>query len=246
LFADNARGGLKMLGRLSWAAIPFYQPLPLYAMGVVGIIILAVLGVITKKGWWPYLWREWLTSVDHKRIGVMYLILALVMLLRGYSDAIMMRSQQAIAIGGAQGYLPPDHYNQIFSSHGTIMIFLVAMPFVVGLMNFVVPLQLGSRDVAGSFSISSGRMMRTTQLYQAMVNNSSICCRGPRNDVAAQVASLMRPSSVISFASRMTERSSVLKQSTVSKARNFSSCSRRTPAFNAAFRHCDHSRQAIP
>jgi cytochrome o ubiquinol oxidase subunit 1 len=148
LFADNARGGLKMLGRLSWAAIPLYQPLPLYAMGVVGIIILAVLGVITRKGWWPYLWREWLTSVDHKRIGVMYLILALVMLLRGYSDAIMMRSQQAIAIGGAQGYLPPDHYDQIFSSHGTIMIFLVAMPFVVGLMNFVVPLQLGSRDVA--------------------------------------------------------------------------------------------------
>ena len=137
-----------MLGKLSWSVIPFQQPLPLYAMGVVGIVILAVLGVITKKGWWPYLWREWLTSVDHKRIGVMYLILALVMLLRGFSDAIMMRSQQAIAIGGAQGYLPPDHYDQIFSSHGTIMIFFVAMPFVVGLMNFVVPLQLGARDVA--------------------------------------------------------------------------------------------------
>ena len=137
-----------MLGKLSWSAIPFQQPLPLYAMGVVGIIILAVLGVVTKKGWWPYLWREWLTSVDHKRIGVMYIILALVMLLRGFSDAIMMRSQQAIAIGGNQGYLPPDHYDQIFSSHGTIMIFFVAMPFVVGLMNFVVPLQLGARDVA--------------------------------------------------------------------------------------------------
>jgi len=117
-------------------------------MGVVGLAILAVLGIITRKGWWPYLWREWLTSVDHKRIGVMYLILALIMLLRGYSDAIMMRSQQAIAVGGAQGYLPPDHYNQIFSSHGTIMIFFVAMPFVIGLMNFVVPLQLGVRDVA--------------------------------------------------------------------------------------------------
>jgi cytochrome o ubiquinol oxidase subunit 1 len=137
-----------MLGKLSWDAIPLYQPLPLYAMGVVGIVILIVLGIITRKGWWPYLWREWLTSVDHKRIGVMYLILALVMLLRGYTDAIMMRSQQAIAIGGAQGYLPPDHYNQIFSSHGTIMIFFVAMPFVIGLMNFVVPLQLGVRDVA--------------------------------------------------------------------------------------------------
>jgi len=137
-----------MLGKLSWSVIPFSQPLPLYAMGVVGLAILAVLGIITRKGWWPYLWREWLTSVDHKRIGVMYLILALIMLLRGYSDAIMMRSQQAIAVGGAQGYLPPDHYNQIFSSHGTIMIFFVAMPFVIGLMNFVVPLQLGVRDVA--------------------------------------------------------------------------------------------------
>ena len=137
-----------MLGKLTWEAIPFYQPLPLYAMGVVGLVILVVLGIITQKGWWPYLWREWLTSVDHKRIGVMYLILALVMLIRGYTDAIMMRSQQAIAIGGAQGYLPPDHYNQIFSSHGTIMIFFVAMPFVIGLMNFVVPLQLGVRDVA--------------------------------------------------------------------------------------------------
>jgi cytochrome o ubiquinol oxidase subunit I len=137
-----------MLGKLSWAAIPLDQPLPLYAMGVVGIFILAVLGIVTVKGWWPYLWREWITSVDHKRIGVMYFILGLVMLLRGYSDAIMMRTQQAIAVGDAQGYLPPDHYNQIFSAHGTIMIFFVAMPLVIGLMNFVVPLQLGVRDVA--------------------------------------------------------------------------------------------------
>jgi len=137
-----------MLGKLSWSVIPFYQPLPLYAMGAVGLVILAALGIITVKGWWPYLWREWLTSVDHKRIGVMYVILALIMLIRGYSDAIMMRSQQAIAVGGAQGYLPPDHYDQIFSSHGTIMIFFVAMPFLIGLMNFVVPLQLGARDVA--------------------------------------------------------------------------------------------------
>src|SRR5271168_5358076 len=137
-----------MLGNLTWAAIPFDQPLPLYAMGGVVLVILGVLGLVTIKGWWPYLWREWLTSVDHKRIGIMYFILALIMLLRGYTDAIMMRSQQAIAVGGAQGYLPPDHYDQIFSSHGTIMIFFVAMPFVIGLMNFVVPLQLGVRDVA--------------------------------------------------------------------------------------------------
>ena len=110
-----------MLGRLTWAAIPLDQPLPLYAMGVVGLVILVVLAFITVKGWWPYLWREWITSVDHKRIGVMYIILGLVMLLRGFSDAIMMRTQQAIAVGDAQGYLPPQHYDQVFSAHGTIM-----------------------------------------------------------------------------------------------------------------------------
>src|SRR5881394_1539737 len=108
----------------------------------------APLALVTVMGWWPYLWKEWLTSVDHKRIGVMYSFLAMIMLLRGFADGIMMRSQQAIAVGGSQGYLAPDHYNQIFSAHGTIMIFFVAMPFVVGLMNFVVPLQLGVRDVA--------------------------------------------------------------------------------------------------
>src|SRR6266478_7003843 len=110
--------------------------------------ILAILGLITRKGLWPYLWREWLTSVDHKRIGVMYVLLALVLLLRGFMDAIMMRSQLAIAAGGAQGYLPPEHFDQIFSAHGTIMIFFMAMPFMIGLMNFAVPLQLGIRDVA--------------------------------------------------------------------------------------------------
>jgi cytochrome o ubiquinol oxidase subunit 1 len=107
-----------MLGRPSWAAIPFNEPLPLISMAVVMLVILAVLAIVTIKGWLPYLWREWVTSVDHKRIGVMYMLLGLVMLLRGFSDAIMMRTQQAIAVGGAQGYLPPDHYDQIFSAHG--------------------------------------------------------------------------------------------------------------------------------
>src|SRR5205823_12427109 len=130
------------------AAIPFNEPLPLISMAVVLIVILAVLGLVTVKGWWPYLWKEWITSVDHKRIGVMYFALGLVMLLRGYSDAIMMRSQQAIAAGHSQGYLPPDHYAQIFSAHGTIMIFFVALPLAIGLMNLVVPLHLGVRDVA--------------------------------------------------------------------------------------------------
>jgi cytochrome o ubiquinol oxidase subunit I len=137
-----------MLGRLTWAAIPFNEPIPLLTGAAVIIVILAVLALITIKGWWPYLWSEWITSVDHKRIGVMYMVLGLVMLLRGFADAIMMRTQQALAIGDAQGYLPPDHYDQIFSAHGVIMIFFVAMPLVIGLMNFVVPLQLGVRDVA--------------------------------------------------------------------------------------------------
>ncbi len=107
-----------------------------------------ILALVTWKGWWPYLWREWITSTDHKRIGVMYVILALVMLVRGFADALMMRSQLALAAGHAAGYLPPEHYNQIFSAHGTIMIFFVGMAFVIGLMNFVLPLQLGVRDVA--------------------------------------------------------------------------------------------------
>ncbi len=136
-----------MLGKLSWAAIPLDQPIPLFAAGLVGFVIFCVLVFVTLKGWLPYLWREWITSVDHKRIGVMYVLLAAVMLLRGFTDAIMMRSQQALAFQ-APGYLPPDHYDQIFSAHGTLMIFFVAMPFVIGLMNVVVPLQLGVRDVA--------------------------------------------------------------------------------------------------
>ena len=136
-----------MFGKLTWAAIPFDQPIPLFAAAVVGVVIAGVLVYITLKGWLPYLWREWITSVDHKRIGIMYTLLAMVMLLRGFSDAIMMRSQQALAFH-SEGYLPPDHYDQIFSAHGTLMIFFVAMPFVIGLINFVMPLQLGVRDVA--------------------------------------------------------------------------------------------------
>jgi cytochrome o ubiquinol oxidase subunit 1 len=136
-----------MFGKLSWSAIPLDQPLPLITSVVMILVILGVLGLVTAKGWWPYLWREWITSVDHKRIGVMYCLLGAVMLVRGFADAIMMRTQQAVAIH-APGYLPPEHYDQIFSAHGTIMIFFGAMPLVIGLMNFVTPLQLGVRDVA--------------------------------------------------------------------------------------------------
>jgi cytochrome o ubiquinol oxidase subunit 1 len=136
-----------MFGKLSWAAIPFDQPIPLVTAAAVIVVIIGVLAWVTVKGWIPYLWQEWITSVDHKRIGIMYTLLAMVMLLRGFADAIMMRSQQALAFR-SEGYLPPEHYDQIFSAHGTLMIFFVAMPFVIGLMNFVMPLQLGIRDVA--------------------------------------------------------------------------------------------------
>ncbi|GAB2578503.1 cytochrome o ubiquinol oxidase subunit I [Dyella jejuensis] len=140
-----------MFGKLSLSAIPFDQPIIMGTLLVVSIVGLALLGTLTYTRKWGYLWNEWFTTVDHKRIGVMYIIVALVMLLRGFADAIMMRSQQAIASADAAGYLPPHHYDQIFSAHGDIMIFFMAMPFIVGLMNLVVPLQIGARDVAYPF-----------------------------------------------------------------------------------------------
>jgi cytochrome o ubiquinol oxidase subunit I len=160
-----------MFGKLTWDAIPFHEPIPLVTSMVVIAGVIAVLGLVTVKGWWPYLWSEWITSVDHKRIGVMYCILALVMLLRGFADAVMMRSQQALAYN-APGYLTPEHYDQVFSAHGTIMIFFVAMPFVIGLMNFVMPLQLGVRDVAfptfnsvGFWLTASGALLVNVSLF---------------------------------------------------------------------------------
>jgi cytochrome o ubiquinol oxidase subunit I len=150
-----------MFGKLTWAAIPLDQPLPLVSSAVVALVILGVLAWVVIKGHLPYIWNEWLTSVDHKRIGVMYIVLAMVMLLRGFADAILMRSQQAMALN-APGFLPPEHYDQIFSAHGTMMIFFVAMPFVIGLMNFVVPLQLGARDVAFPVLNSVGLWLTAT------------------------------------------------------------------------------------
>ena len=137
-----------MFGKLTLSAIPFDQPIVMVTCSVILIGVAGILGLLTYLGRWKWLWDEWLTTVDHKRVGIMYTLLALVMLLRGFSDAIMMRSQQALASNNGRGFLPPEHYDQIFSAHGTIMIFFMAMPFVVGLMNFVVPLQIGARDVA--------------------------------------------------------------------------------------------------
>jgi cytochrome o ubiquinol oxidase subunit I len=137
-----------MLGKLSLAAVPLDQPIIMGAVVFMVIGGLALLALITRFKLWHYLWSQWFTSVDHKNIGIMYIILALVMLLRGFSDAVMMRAQQALASTGGAGYLPPEHFDQVFTAHGVIMIFFMAMPFVVGLMNVVVPLQIGARDVA--------------------------------------------------------------------------------------------------
>ncbi|MBR7793738.1 cytochrome o ubiquinol oxidase subunit I [Undibacterium sp. FT147W] len=140
-----------IFGRLSWEAIPLHEPILLATFAGVVFGGLALLGALTYFRVWGTLWREWLTSIDHKRIGIMYMILGLVMLLRGFADALMMRAQQAMAFGDSAGFLPPHHYDQVFTAHGVIMIFFVAMPFVTGLMNYVVPLQIGARDVAFPF-----------------------------------------------------------------------------------------------
>ncbi len=140
-----------IFGRLSWEAIPLHEPILLVTFAAVILGGLALVGALTYFKLWTYLWKEWFTSIDHKKIGIMYIILGLVMLLRGFADALMMRAQQAIAFGDNAGFLPPHHYDQIFTAHGVIMIFFVAMPLVTGLMNFVVPLQIGARDVAFPF-----------------------------------------------------------------------------------------------
>ncbi|HJV01733.1 MAG TPA: cytochrome o ubiquinol oxidase subunit I [Burkholderiaceae bacterium] len=140
-----------LLGRLSWDAIPFHEPILLGTFTMVALGGMLVLGLITKYRLWGTLWRDWVTSIDHKKIGIMYMIFGLVMLLRGFADALMMRAQQALSFGDATGFLPPHHYDQIFTAHGVIMIFFVAMPLVTGLMNYVVPLQIGARDVAFPF-----------------------------------------------------------------------------------------------
>jgi len=143
---------LKLIfGRLTLDAFPIHEPILVATFLVVAVIGLAVVGAITYFRLWGYLWREWFTSVDHKRIGVMYVVLGIVMLLRGFADALMMRLQQAVSFGDSQGYLPAHHYDQIFTAHGVIMIFFVAMPLVTGLMNYVVPLQIGARDVSFPF-----------------------------------------------------------------------------------------------
>ncbi|VWM15926.1 cytochrome o ubiquinol oxidase subunit I [Burkholderia lata] len=139
-----------MFGKLTLSAIPFDQPIIMGAGAFMGLVVLGILAALTISGRWKWLWTQWLTTVDHKKLGVMYIIVALIMLLRGFADAIMMRMQLALSYNGP-GYLPPHHYDQVFTAHGVIMIFFMAMVFMVGLMNLIVPLQIGARDVAFPF-----------------------------------------------------------------------------------------------
>ena len=140
-----------IFGRLGWDAIPIHEPILIGTFIMVAIGGVALLAALTRFRLWGPLWRDWITSIDHKKIGIMYMILGLVMLMRGFADALMMRAQQAISFGDSAGFLPPHHYDQVFTAHGVIMIFFVAMPLITGLMNFVVPLQIGARDVAFPF-----------------------------------------------------------------------------------------------
>lgn len=140
----------QLLGRLGLDALP-QEPVTQGGalMLVVGAMFIA--GLITFFGKWRWLWKEWLTSLDPKKIGVMYLVVAIIMLLRGFADVLMIRAQQALSVGDAQGIVSSDTFQQVFSAHGTIMIFFVAMGIIFGLINLILPLQIGARDVAFPF-----------------------------------------------------------------------------------------------
>ena len=153
---DNASVWLSAVGRLNAQALPFVRAWrdpngsELISAAAAAAVILgfaAAVGFITWSGRWRWLWREWCTSLDHKRIGIMYIVIAFVMLARAMMEALLMRLQQAAAIN-APGFIAPDHFAQLFSTHGSIMVFFMAMPFLTGVINYVVPLQIGAREVA--------------------------------------------------------------------------------------------------
>ncbi|MBW4331602.1 cytochrome o ubiquinol oxidase subunit I [Stakelama sp. CBK3Z-3] len=181
-----------IFGRLTFESLPFHEPILIVTF--IGVVLgaTAVLGAITYFKWWGMLWRDWFTSIDHKKIGIMYMVLGLIMFLRGFADALMMRAQQAIAFGDNAGYLPPEHYNQIFTAHGVIMIFFVAMPMVTGLMNYVVPLQIGARDVSfpflNNFSFwmtASGAVLTMISLFIGEYARTGWLAFPPLSDITA-------------------------------------------------------------
>ncbi|WP_183030146.1 cytochrome o ubiquinol oxidase subunit I [Altericroceibacterium spongiae] len=159
-----------IFGRLSLDALPLHEPILVATFCAVAIGGIAVVALLTKFRLWGYLWNEWFTTVDHKKIGIMYMILGLIMFLRGFADAIMMRLQQALAFNGSEGYLPAHHYDQVFTAHGVIMIFFVAMPFITGFMNYIVPLQIGARDVSFPFLNNFSFWMTTSGAILVMAS----------------------------------------------------------------------------
>lgn len=168
--SDQMDASRLIFGRLSWESIPLHDPIILITLVGVALGGLAVLALLTRYKLWGPLWRDWICSIDHKKIGIMYMILGLVMLLRGFADAVMMRLQQSLAAVDGIGYLPPHHYDQIFTAHGTIMIFFVAMAMITGLMNYLVPLQIGARDVAFPFLNNFSFWMTTAGAVLVMVS----------------------------------------------------------------------------
>jgi cytochrome o ubiquinol oxidase subunit 1 len=151
---------VNIFGRLTLDSLPFYSAIAATGAAVTVLGALSLIAVITYFRAWRLVLVNWVSSLDHKKIGIMYIMVALVMLLRGFIDAAMMRSQQAVAFDN-DGYLPPGHFDQIFSSHGTIMIFFMAMPFLSGLVNLIMPQQIGSRDVAFPFMNSVSLWLTT-------------------------------------------------------------------------------------
>ncbi|HEU4669610.1 MAG TPA: cbb3-type cytochrome c oxidase subunit I [Dyella sp.] len=154
------------LGRLSLSALPTDSAVAMGAALVAVLGALGTVGYITRKGRWGYLWGEWFTSVDHKRIGIMYVVLALVMLVRAVIEALVMRLQQADAVNQS-GFISAEHFGQLFSTHGSIMIFFMAMPFLTGVINYVMPLQIGARDV--SFPVLNSISLTLTAAGAALV-----------------------------------------------------------------------------
>ncbi|MDQ6647363.1 MAG: cbb3-type cytochrome c oxidase subunit I, partial [Pseudomonadota bacterium] len=166
------------LGRLQWSSLPFWEMLQhptkstiingIIATGAASAVVfgaIALVVLLTRFKLWRPLWSDWMTSPDHKKIGIMYVVIAFVMLARALIEAMLMRTQQAVGLGG--GFLSPDHFAQLFSTHGTIMIFFMAMPFLTGMINYVMPMQIGARDV--SFPVLNSISLGLTAAGAALV-----------------------------------------------------------------------------
>ncbi len=169
-----------LLGRLALSEIPYKNLILAPLFVVIVLVAIALIAGITYYGKWRYLWKEWFTTVDHKKLGIMYIILGLVMLFRGFIDGLMIRTQQALAVGpgdngmkamGAiHGYLTPFHFGQIYSAHGLIMILLAATPLLVGIMNIIVPLQIGARDMAYPYLNALGFWITAAAVFLIMIS----------------------------------------------------------------------------